>query len=146
MADLFRTGAPQKEETKKEELKKEAQQPVSDFELRLSGITRAMKLLEERYDSIRQQIRFIDQNLLDTKKKLEAEIKATDSELGELNIELKSLKENAANFSKELKMAAKSQDLAAVSKYVEMWEPVEFLTRKQAELMIEQAKRKSLNK
>lgn len=143
MAELLMTGAPQKEAPKPQETK---QAPVSDFELKLAAVARGMKLLEERYDSLRQQIRFIDQNLLDTKKKVEAEIKATDSELGELSADIKALKENVLNFSKELKMAAKMQDLATLSKYLDLWEPVEFLTRKQAVELIEEAKQKSLNK
>ena len=145
MADLFGSGNAKKgEQAKPAEASKQA--PVSDFELRLSAMARAMKLLEERYDTIRQQVRFIDQNLLDTKKKLDAEIKATDDELGELGSELKSLKESLLNFSKELKMAAKVQDLAAISKYIDIWEPVEFLTRQQAIEIIDEAKRKGLNK
>ncbi|MBW3011649.1 hypothetical protein KY311_00535, partial [Candidatus Woesearchaeota archaeon] len=59
-----------------------------------------------------------------------------------LNREIIKLRENVDGFSKELGMAAKAEDLKALSKYLDLWEPVEFLTRKQAESMIKEAKRK----
>jgi chromosome segregation ATPase len=106
------------------------------IESALNNVSRRLRILEERYSSLREQIRFTDQSFLESKKKLSAEIKSADAELEELNSQVIGMKEKINNLLKEISLCAKEEDLKVIEKYIEIWEPVQFVTRKEALDMI----------
>ena len=62
-----------------------------------------------------------------------------DSYISELSKNLMDIKEKIRLIVKELKLTAKSEDVKVVEKYLDLWEPVEFITRSEAKKMIERA-------
>jgi len=142
MAELFKQEG--KKEGKKEEKKPSKEEEVISQKLdaKLNNISRRLRILEERYASLREQIRFTDQSFLKSKQKLAAEIKAADSELGELNSQIAEMREKINDLLKELSLCAKQEDLKVIEKYIEIWEPVEFVTRKEVLDAIKQSRRK----
>lgn len=135
MVELFK----KKEGTNEKNPKKEdLKSPEIDAKTNIAN--RRVKILEERYNSLREMIRFTDQSQLNNKKKIESEIKAIDDEISELSNSIAELKEKFENLSKEIRMAAKENDLKVIEKYLDMWEPVEFVTRKEAADMIKSRK------
>jgi predicted nucleic acid-binding Zn-ribbon protein len=125
-------GKPKEEPVKKEEKKREQDVISQKIESQVANVSRRLRILEERYSSLREQIRFTDQSFLSSKNKLSADIKSADKELEELNSQILGMKEKINDLLKELSLCAKDEDLKVIEKYIEIWEPVEFITRKEA--------------
>lgn len=136
-------------ETKKEEKKPggglfgrhEAAAPVagtSELYSQLTNVERRLRILEERYENLRRKTQVSEQNMLGIHKETDKEIKTTTSDLLELRRDLEDLKSKARIIVKELKECAKKEDIDVVKKYLEMWEPVNFITRNEAKKIIKE--------
>ncbi|MBW3014732.1 hypothetical protein KY335_05860 [Candidatus Woesearchaeota archaeon] len=112
-----------------------ASSEIEDF---LGNLGRRIRVLEERYNNLRKQFQFSDQLMLKNKKNIHAEIKAMDLTLSEINKELVGIKDRAGQMSAEIKGCAKLSEFKLLEKYVDMWRPVNFLTREQAMKMIKE--------
>ncbi|MCK4669591.1 MAG: hypothetical protein KAT43_00185 [Nanoarchaeota archaeon] len=109
----------------------------------LGDIGRRLRVLEDRYNSLRKQFQFTDQIMLKNKKEINTEIKAMDLTLSEINKEIIELKDKAARMSSELKGCARLSELKIIEKYIDLWKPVNFLTRDQAIKMIKEYAKKN---
>ena len=121
-----------KEKPKKDDKKKELDVISQKIESQVGNVNRRLRILEERYSSLREQIRFTDESFLKGKNKLTSEIKAADKELDELNSQILEMKDKINDLLKELSLCAKEESLKVIQKYIDLWEPVEFITRKEA--------------
>ncbi len=101
-------------------------------------IDRRLRLLEDRYSNLRKQLQFYEESALRDKQKITEEIKATDGQLSDLNHEIQQLRERLLELVKEISECARSEDLKAVEKYVDIWEPIKFLTVEEAKKMIDE--------
>jgi chromosome segregation ATPase len=132
----------EKEKEGKKEKKKEEDVISQKLDAKLNNVSRRLRIIEERYSSLREQIRFTDQSFLKSKQKFGAEIRAADDELGELSSQISEMSTKINDLLKELSLCAKEEDLRVIQKYIEIWEPVEFVTRKEVSDMIKQLRRK----
>lgn len=105
-------------------------QPVSN---QFEEIMRRLRLLEERYSGLRKKTQFTEQNMLKDAKDLFIEIKTLNETISELKNEMVFLNEKIVKLESEIESSVNKSDLNALSKYIELWQPMEFLTRKQAE-------------
>jgi len=142
MVELFKKEKKGKGKEEEKEKKKEEEVISQKLDAKLNNISRRLRILEERYASLREQIRFTDQSFLNSKQKLTAEIKSADKELDELNSQIAEMREKISDLLKELSLCAKEEDLRVIEKYIEIWEPVEFVTRKEVSDIIKQSRRK----
>jgi len=143
MVELFKKEEKGKEEKKEEKKQSKEEEVISQkLDAQLNNISRRLRILEERYASLREQIRFTDQSFLNSKNKISAEIRSADEELEEINSNIISMREKISDLMKELSLCAKEEDLKVIQKYIEIWEPVEFVTRKEVIDMIKQLRRK----
>ena len=94
-------------------------------------------MIEERYTNIRSKTQLSDQNILDLNKSLNKNTKATNAEILELKKDFENLKEKVKLIVKELKDTAKSEDVQMLEKYVNLWEPVNFVTKRDVERIVE---------
>ncbi len=123
-------------------LKKEEPGLIAEMSSILNTLTRGSRILEERYDNLRKKTQMIEQNILTENKKIYAEIKTFEMELTELKREIADINEKITMIISELKDSAKKEDMNVVEKYISMWEPLNFITRQEAERMINEAVKK----
>ena len=109
----------------------------------LGDIGRRLRVLEDRYNSLRKQFQFTDQIMLKNKKEINTEIKAMDLTLSDINKEIVELKDKAAKMSSELRGCAKLSELKVIEKYIDLWKPVNFLTKDQAIKMVKEYAKKN---
>ena len=120
--------------------KKEAVGPgISDVLSNLNELDRRLKMIEERYSDLNRKTELIDKNRLDERKIVIREIKTIDSDITEIKGEISALKNKVELMIKEFETFARKEDLAALKKYIDLWEPVNFATRNEVEKMIEEA-------
>jgi predicted nucleic acid-binding Zn-ribbon protein len=117
----------------KEELEK-ADTLANDVNL----LSRRVRVIEDRYNNLRRKTQVDEQNVLNINKKLTIEVKTLNTEFNELKSELSDIKNKILQIIEELKKCAKKEELKVVQKYVEIWQPLNFVTRKEVEKLIKE--------
>ena len=105
---------------------------VGDFLSRL-------RLLEERYANLRREHQTTNQNMIENHQHLTKQQRKLSDTLRDLKRELNDLKEQLGTMQGELADAASAHDLKILEKYLEFWQPLDFITRHEAERLISEA-------
>ena len=98
-----------------------------------------LKISEERYGELRKKLLLIEQNMLSHHKKAMEEIKVLNSEITDINNKINMIEEKILLVIKELKLTAKREDIDVMKKYVELWNPMRFVTRETVENIVKDA-------
>ena len=107
----------------------------------LEEITRRLRLLEERYSGLRKKTQFTEQNMLKDAKDLFEEISSLQETISELKNEMSELIEKLGKLSEEVNNAVSKTEFNVLAKYIDYWQPMNFLTRKEAEELISELKK-----
>jgi len=108
---------------KKEEMK------APDYTSDITTLERRMRVLEEKNMGARNKIELLEMNMLTRHKHVTTEIKAMDSEIMELKHEVNEMKDRLLMLIKEFQESAKKEEVIVLKKYIDMWNPVQFVTR-----------------
>lgn len=106
----------------------------------LDEIMRRLKLIEERYSGARKKSQFTEQNMLKDTKEIFEDMSLLNNTVSELKGEISELNEKLSKLTEEVKSSAKKDELNVLSKYLDFWQPLEFLSRAEAERMIRDMK------
>ena len=109
---------------------------VADLAGELNNVSRRLMVLEERYTSIRKKTQVTDQNMLNNNKKVMTEIQTIHSEMDDIKKQITDIIDKMKIIVRELKECAKSQEVAVLQKYINLWQPINFITRDSAMKLI----------
>ena len=109
----------------------------NDYSKDISSLSRRARINEERALELRKKVQMLEHNMLTNHKKLLNEVKFINDELSELKRGFNDIKEKIVGFARELGEGAKKEDLQVLERYINMWEPVNFVTRKEVEKIVE---------
>jgi len=116
--------------------RKEAAQPA-DLIAEINNLSRTVKTLEDKSLNLRKKVQLDEQNSLTAHRKFFDDIKFINSDVLEIKREIEDLKDKIKLIIKELKLTAKSEQLQELQKYIEIWEPVNFVTRNEVQKIVE---------
>jgi predicted nucleic acid-binding Zn-ribbon protein len=117
----------------------EKKEPALDFSGDISNISRRLRVVEERNTNMQNRMSIIEQNMLSRHKQVTSEIKTLISENNELKKDISELKDRVLMLVKELQMSAKKEEITILKKYMELWEPANFVTHNEVQELIEEA-------
>jgi len=100
-----------------------------------------LRVIEERIYNLRRKTQVTDQNMLAHNKKISKELKHIDSEIKEIRMDMEDLRSVIKQIITEMKKFASKTDVDVITKYVDLWEPLNFVTRKEIEKIISEMKR-----
>lgn len=123
-------------DTEKVDLLKDKEMPMQD----IADFSRRLKILEERYTNLKSRLQLIDQNMLLNNKKTTTDFKIINSDISELKNKVNDINEIINLIIKELKNTSSKEDVEVLQKYINLWEPVNFVTRKEVEKLINDIK------
>jgi len=103
-----------------------------------TDIERRLKILEDRYNTLRKKAQTTDENLLNLEKRFAKESKNALADLLELKRDLAALAEKIGQFSSELESNAKRTDLRVLEAYIGFFEPMQFVTRSDLKVALSQ--------
>ena len=106
----------------------------------MNALDARLKSLEGRYQDLGRRFQLMDNTALQEKKRFSKELKVADEELLELKKVVNEVKTKMDTILSELQTVAHKEDLATLQKYIDLWEPLKFATRKEVEKMIEEAR------
>lgn len=97
----------------------------------VTGLGARLRVMEERYSNVRKKIQMTDQNLLDFEKDIRGEIRSLNQELMDVKRGLNEINDNILRMSSELQKCVQQSDFRVIEKYVDMWQPMNFVTKKE---------------
>jgi hypothetical protein len=109
---------------------------VSDLAGELNNISRRLMVIEERYTNLRKKTQVTDQNMLNSNKKVMAEVQTSHEQMDELKKQIDDIIDKMKIMVRELKECAKRQEVDVLQKYINIWQPMNFVTRDSANKMI----------
>ena len=109
----------------------------------LNTQNRRLRILEERYISLRRNTQVTDQNMLTNYKRLSAEMKSSSASISDLKKKILDIDEKIGMIQSELSVCVKKEDVVVLDRYISFWNPSMFLTRTEAENIISNLLRQS---
>jgi hypothetical protein len=133
-----------KEEDKKEilfqdknlfedEKPKEQETVFSNLSGAIKDMQRRITILEERYKNLRSKTQITDQNMLESERNYNTQAKEISEDIMEIKHSINELNEKVSLFNAEFENVAKKNDLRVIEKYVELWDPTQFVRKKNKE-------------
>lgn len=105
----------------------------------LSDISSGLRILEDRYANLRKKTQLTDQALLESQRNFAKERRLLRDELMDAKMKIQDLIDEMVLIKSELQGVVKQRDIKVLEKYLDMWDPIEFITRKEAEQIIDQS-------
>ncbi len=119
----------------KHETAPEQPPPISE---ELEGTISRLRILEERYTNLQTEVRVTEENMIRRNKKLTIELKTLTSDINELRKEINEIKDRVLMVVKEFQNFAKKEDVKVLQKYIDMWQPMNFVTHKEVGEIIDE--------
>lgn len=107
----------------------------------ITDLDRRLRILEERYSNIRKKLQLTDQNILESEKGFIKELKIINDDTLKLKKQVNDYYEKIEIFSDEINQAAKKTDVKLIEKYLDLWDPKNFVTRKELKDYLKQKER-----
>ena len=115
------------------------QQEAPDF----SGITtdvntlsRRLRLLEEGFTNLRRFFQVTEENIIAKNKHISAEIKTLTSDVNEVRKEIQEMKDKLILVIRELQTLARKEEVKVLERYINLWNPIKFVTQNEVEQII----------
>lgn len=109
----------------------------------LSGVTndintlgRRLRLLEEGFTNLRRLFQVTEESMIAKHKHYSAEIKTLTSDINEIRKEIQELKEKLILVIRELQTVARKEEVKVLERYINLWNPVKFVTQNEVEQII----------
>ncbi len=93
--------------------------------------TERTRLLESRYSILRERLLVVNQNLISHYRNLYQEIKHLKDDMKEVKTDIFEMKEALRNVIEDLQSCAKKENLKVVEKYINLWNPLNFVTEEE---------------
>jgi hypothetical protein len=97
-----------------------------------------IRVLENKYRTMNENLLIINQNMIEEYKKTIAEMKAIDSEMKIVKQDVLNTKDAIKKMVKEMEIFARKDELKVLEKYINLWNPVEFITQEDFDKQIEE--------
>lgn len=105
--------------------------PMQPVATSLNDIATRLKILEERYGTLRKKSQLTEQNIIESERNNFNEIRLIQDNLLDVKKAIKNLTEKVSLLSDEISSFASENDFKVLQRYVEFWEPLDFVTRKE---------------
>ena len=116
----------------------EASKNVSSLTNSVNDLNRRLRVLEERYNNLQKKTQITEENMLSSFKKANSTITTFHDDINEFKKKIKLNDERTELIIKELKLTAKKEDFIVLNRYLELWDPVKFVTQSEIDRIVDQ--------
>ncbi len=116
--------------------KKPIMPDISGITEDVSNVSRRLRILEESFSNMRKALQVTEDNMLNKNKSNSTEIRTITSDISEMKKEMHEVKERIFELVKELQDTAKKGDVKVLEKYINLWNPVKFVTQNEIEQIV----------
>lgn len=107
------------------------QETQTDISYIISDLIARTRVLESKYSLFGERMLIINKNMIEEYKKLSQEIKSIDTEVKEIKNDLHHIKEVLKKLVKEMETFARKENLKILEKYINFWNPMNFVTKEE---------------
>ena len=100
-----------------------------------------LRINESKITALRERLLVTDINMIDEYKRLSEEIKNINSEIMEIKNAMQSLKETMQDIIKNIERFASVEDVKVLERYINVWNPLNFVTEKEVRQLIQENKK-----
>jgi len=104
----------------------------------ITVLSTRLRVSEERYTDLRRKIQLIEQNMLAHHKKNQTELKTLQNDILEMKRSLRETQDRLVMAIKEIQLTARKEDVDVMRRYVEMWDPIRFVSMEQVEKIVDE--------
>ena len=109
---------------------------ISGITTDMSSLSRRLKLLEEGFTNLRRFFQVTEENIISKNKHYSAEIKTISSDILEIRKEMQEIKDKLMLVIRELQTTARKEEVKVLEKYINLWNPIKFVTQNEIDQII----------
>jgi len=113
---------------------------MSEFINQINNLNARLRILEERYTNLDRKFEVMESNMLDEQKRVDREIKTINSEVMDIKSTLDEFQDKLNLIISELRTFASKEQIDVLKKYIDLWDPVRFATKKELEMALKSKK------
>ena len=102
----------------------------------INTLSRRLRLIEEGFTNLRRFFQVTEENMISKNKHFSAEIKTMASDIIESRKEIQELKDKLLLVIRELQTVARKEEVKVLEKYINLWNPIKFVTQNEIEEII----------
>ena len=102
----------------------------------INSLSRRLRLLEESSANLRRFFQVTEENTITRNKHYSAELKTINSDISEIRKEMQEIREKLSLVIKELQTVARKEEVKVLEKYINLWNPVKFVSQNEIEGII----------
>lgn len=102
------------------------------------GIIGRLRINESRIANLRERLVVTDNNVVEEFRRMSEQIKELNTELKQVKADMFRLKETLKDVIKEMNSFASSQELKVLERYINTWNPLNFMTEKEVLSLIKE--------
>jgi len=101
-----------------------------------------MRALEGKYNLLRDRALIINQNMITQYQRTSAELKVLEEDLQDVKHTLFQIKETLKHLVREMENFSKKEELKVLEKYINLWNPMKFVTAEEVERIVAEKTKK----
>ena len=123
----------------------QASDAPSYFKRGIGEVERRLRTLEERFSNLERRSQVTEENMLSSDKKLRADVKLINEELSETGSQLAGMLDKIKAIIMEFRGVAKLEDVDVIRKYLNLIEPLDFVTQNEVKRIVQESVDEALN-
>ena len=112
-------------------IKKKIEEKIQTYQPDVGEESRRVRVIESQMRDLARKVELIENNLVQSNRKQNSELKTLGNETTEIRRDIASIKDKFLLFINEFKLTARSEDVEVIRKYLDYWKPADFVTRKE---------------
>ena len=112
----------------------------------VNSLNRLLRLLEEGFTNLRRFFQVTEENMLAKNKHFSAEIKTVTSDINDIKKDVQDIKDKLFLVIKEFQTVARKEEVKVLEKYINLWNPIKFVTQNEIEQIINEVLEKKSNR
>ena len=109
---------------------------ISGVTTDINTLSRRLRLIEEGFTNLRRFFQVTEENMIARNKHFSAEIKTITSDITEIRKEMQEIKDKMLLVMRELQTVARKEEVKVLEKYINLWNPVKFVSQNEVEQII----------
>ena len=99
-------------------------------------LSRRLRLMEQGVTNLRRFFQVTEENIIAKNKHFSAEIKTLSSDIIEIRKEMQDLKDKLIMVIRELQTFSRKEEVKVLEKYINLWNPIRFVSQNEVEQII----------
>lgn len=111
---------------------------IQDISYFISDLNSRVRTLENKYELLAERVLIANQNMIESHKRLSSEFTKVNQELQDLKSTIITFKETMRKLVDEISEFASKQEVKILESYINMWNPLKFVTTEEVEKIIDE--------